>query len=72
MLHDVVSVVHNLVHSLLSGMTGVVVDLIHIIPGYVEARVCIDHEPYRKQCTLTINTTGETAVVTMVIINMAL
>ncbi len=53
-------------------MTGVVVDLIHIIPGYVEARVCIDHEPYRKQCTLIINTTGETAVVTMVIINMAL
>ena len=43
MLHDVVSVVHNLVHSLLSGMTGVVVDLIHIIPGYVEVRVCIDH-----------------------------
>jgi len=32
----------------------------------------IDHEPYRKQCTLTINTTAETAVVTKVIINMTL
>jgi len=32
----------------------------------------IDHEPYRKQCRLAIKTAAETAVVTTVIINMAL